>query len=209
MRASGHDGPRAHHTTIHSACHTCSARPRHRERWNDTTLAALYHLAQRRGFLSNRRADARKKDDEDKSVVKQAIGELAQKIAAHTPPLLGAYFASLDPDEQRLRGRWTSRRMYEDEFDALWEAQSKHHGLSHDAKSRIREAIFHQRPLKSQKNLIGRCSLMPDEPRAPIAHRLYQRFRVLQTVNNLQIVPPDGAPRSLAAEQRGILLRRS
>lgn len=167
---------------------------------------ALYHLAQRRGFLSNRRADARKKDDEDKGKVKQAIGELAQRVAAHTPPLLGAYLASLDPDEQRLRGRWTSRKMYEDEFAALWEAQSGHHALTDEARAAIHKAIFHQRPLKSQKNLIGRCSLMPDQPRAPIAHRMYQRFRVLQTMNNLQIVPPDGAPRPPTAEQREKLL---
>jgi len=168
---------------------------------------ALYHLAQRRGFLSNRRADARKQDgDDDRSVVKTSIGELQKRIDAHTPPLLGAYLASLDPEQEKVRRQWTSRPMYTTEFDALWLKQAEHHGLVDDAHDSIRQAIFYQRPLKSQKNLIGRCSLIPTEPRAPIAHRLYQRFRVLQTVNNLQIVPLDGSPRALKKEERTGLL---
>lgn len=168
---------------------------------------ALYHLAQRRGFLSNRRADARKKDgDDDRSVVKAAINGLQERIDAHTPPLLGAYLASLDPQQEKVRRQWTSRKMYTDEFDALWFKQAEHHALADDARDAIRKSIFSQRPLKSQKNLIGRCSLIPTEPRAPIAHRLYQRFRVLQTVNNLQVVPPDGSPKALKSDERATLL---
>lgn len=167
---------------------------------------AIYHLAQRRGFLSNRRTEAKK--DEDTSVVKKAIGELAEKIAAHSPPFLGAYLASLDPDEQRLRGRWTARSMYEDEFDAIWQEQSKHHDLSDEARAEIRRAIFRQRPLKSQKHAIGRCTLIPDEPRAPIAHRAYQMFRVLQTVNNIEAAIPAQGWRPLTDDERQRLIDR-
>lgn len=170
---------------------------------------ALYHLAQRRGFLSNRRADARKKD-EDTGKVKEAIGELDGQIRAFGAsggvPTLGAYLASLDPDQQRLRGRWTSRQMYLDEFDRIWQAQAPSLGLSDDARKEIHDAIFRQRPLKDQSNLIGQCSLVPGEKRCPIAHRLYQRFRVLASVNNLTLDEPAVGTRGLTREERAALL---
>lgn len=169
---------------------------------------ALYHLAQRRGFQSNRRAEAGKRNDEDSSRVKAAIGELEQRIAAHSPPTLGAYLASLDPDQQRLRSRWTGRAMYEREFDAIWTEQSRHHSLSDSANAAIRRAIFHQRPLKSQKHLIGRCSLIEMEHRAPIAHRIHQRFRVLQIVNNITVAHPGERPRTLSKDERIAIITR-
>jgi CRISPR-associated endonuclease Csn1 len=170
---------------------------------------ALYHLAQRRGFLSNRRAEA-SKTTEEVGRVKQSIGELAQKIeafaAAGGVPTLGAYLASLNPDEQRLRGRWTARSMYVSEFELMWSMQSSRLGLTDAAKRDVYGTIFHQRPLKTQKNLIGRCSLIPHEKRCPIAHRLYQRFRLLQAVNHLSITPPATATRGLTSEERDALV---
>jgi CRISPR-associated endonuclease Csn1 len=195
---------------------------------------ALYHLAQRRGFLSNRRMDAKKqsdarggsegggKKDDDTGKVKEGIRSLEAKIAAHSAaggvPTLGGYFASIDPEQERIRRNYTHRAMYLAEFDAMWAEQAKHHaallGVSPDGKS-LREAIwlaiFHQRPLKSQSDLVGRCSLEPDQPRAPIAHRLYQRFRVLQTVNSIELAEgPDGTGevRLLRAEERENLIRK-
>ncbi len=165
---------------------------------------ALYHLAQRRGFLSNRKTPMRQ--DEDESAMKQAIGELEAAIARHDPPTLGAYLASLDPDEERLRGRWTSRRMYLDEFDRMWEMQADALGLSEEARQEIHDAIFWQRPLKDQRHLLGRCSLVPGATRCPIADRLAQRFRVLQQVNHLRITMDDGSTRPLTDDERGALL---
>lgn len=170
---------------------------------------ALYHLAQRRGFLSNRRADAKKKH-EDSGVVKEKIGELAGLIEAFAAsggtPTLGAYLASLDPDVQRLRGRWTARSMYVGEFERMWENQASTAGLSEDARRDIHRAIFWQRPLKNQSNLIGRCSLLPDEKRCPIAHRAYQRFRVLQALNHLRIAARGAPFRIPTLEERTVLL---
>jgi len=170
---------------------------------------ALYHLAQRRGFLSNRRAEASRKD-EDVGRLKQAIGELAQRIEAFAGsggvPTLGAFLASLDPDEQRLRGRWTARSMYLAEFERMWTTQAATMGLSEESRKEVHGAIFYQRPLKDQSNLIGRCSLIPSEKRCPIAHRLYQRFRLLQAVNHLQIAPPASPTRGLTREERDTLV---
>lgn len=163
---------------------------------------ALYHLAQRRGFLSNRRTPEK---DGDESTMKQAIGELQEAIDAHDPPTLGAYLASLNPDEQRLRARWTSRAMYLHEFEVVWTEQAKNHALSERAKKELYDAIFFQRSLKDQRHLIGKCSLTGGT-RAPIGLRVAQRFRLLQQVNHLRVIEDDLTQRPLRHEERTALL---
>lgn len=161
---------------------------------------ALYHLAQRRGFLSNRKAPPKK---EERGPVKEGIGDLAQKMSEAGARTLGEYLSRLNPMEERLRTRYTSRQMYEDEFEKIWEKQKEHHPtlLTEDAKRTIHKAIFHQRPLKNQKHLIGRCELEPEHRRAPWALLISQRFRYLQRLNDLRIVD-DGRFRELSAEER-------
>jgi CRISPR-associated endonuclease Csn1 len=88
---------------------------------------ALFHLAQRRGFLSNRKSVS--KDVDDEGAVKEGIAELHQKMEDAGSRTLGEYFAGLDPEaeKQRIRKRWTARSMYLDEFEKIWMAQSPHH----------------------------------------------------------------------------------
>lgn len=166
----------------------------------------LYHLAHRRGFLSNRKTD--EDDNKKETEFKQDMAELSQLVKQHDPPYLGAYLASLNPDEQRMRGKRTSRQMYLDEFDAIWDEQSKHHGdlLTTEARKTLHKTIFYQRPLKSQRHLRGKCSLT-GKTRAPIALRTVQRFRVIQKLNDLQIVFGDGTKRKLDDEERAKVLQ--
>ncbi|MEM6504031.1 MAG: type II CRISPR RNA-guided endonuclease Cas9 [Planctomycetota bacterium] len=165
----------------------------------------LYHLAQRRGFLSNRKTD--REDDKEQTKFKKDIGELADRIVKHDPPYLGAYLASLNPDEARLRGQRTSRSMYLFEFEAIWTQQQRHHPSlrDEDLKHSIHKAIFHQRRLRSQHHLIGRCSLT-GRIRAPMAVRDAQRFRLLCSLNNLEIIATDGSARPLTRDERATVL---
>jgi len=161
----------------------------------------LYHLAHRRGFLSNRKTD--NEDDKNETQFKQDMAELSQLVSQHDPPFLGAYLASLNPDEQRLRGKRTSRQMYLDEFEAIWNEQSKHHPdvVTPELHKIIHRTIFYQRPLRSQRHLRGKCSLT-GKTRAPIALRIVQRFRALQKLNDLEIVFADGTKRTLDDRER-------
>jgi len=163
---------------------------------------ALYHLAQRRGFLSNRKAPPKK--DEKPGEVKAHITELEKAMNGRT---LGQYFASLDPMEERIRKRWTARKMFEDEFDRIWAAQAPHHSaiLTDDFKKKFRKALFHQRPLKNQKHLIGGCEFEPGRFRAPKALLVAQQFRTLQQVTDARILSPQGE-RFLTADERDKLL---
>ncbi len=149
---------------------------------------AFYHLAQRRGFLSNKKAPPKKGDD-DKSKVKAAIAELSREIEASGARTLGEFLARLDPHQQRIRTRWTSRTMFKNEFEAIWAAQEPHHAaLTPEFKKQLYRAIFFQRPLKSQKGLIGRCSLEKGRRRAPLACLEAQRMRYWQKLNDLRLV---------------------
>ncbi|MFB3924363.1 MAG: type II CRISPR RNA-guided endonuclease Cas9 [Terriglobia bacterium] len=169
---------------------------------------ALYHLAQRRGFLSNRLQKAKK--DEDLGVVKQGIAELRQRIMDSGARTLGEYFARISPSEQRIRSRWTHRDMFTIEFDTIWEGQARHHPelLTAELKKQLRRAIFYQRPLRFDPDVIGMCQLEPRERRAPAHLLISQRFRLLQTVNNLRLLPPGEMERELTAEERQKLLAK-
>lgn len=169
---------------------------------------AIYHLNQRRGFLSNRKSLA--KEGEETGVVKTSIAELKRTMEAGGFPTIGAYFASLDPTDpnaQRIRGRWTSRDWFRAEFDQMWEIQSQHNpSLTAELKSRVSRAIFFQRPLKPSDHLIGTCDLIPTQRRCHTALRDAQRFRMLQAVNNLLIYLPDNTKRGLTRDERDKLI---
>ncbi|MFW6107506.1 MAG: type II CRISPR RNA-guided endonuclease Cas9 [bacterium] len=167
---------------------------------------ALYHLAQRRGFLSNRKAPPKK--DEDEGELKKQIGELWQRISQAGARTLGEYLAALDPHEERIRGRWTSRKMYEEELARIWETQATHHSdlLTADLRKRLHKAIFYQRPLRIRKEFVGACALETDRKRAPMALLQAQRFRLLQQVNHTRIQKPNGEIEDLTDEQRTALV---
>jgi CRISPR-associated endonuclease Csn1 len=75
---------------------------------------ALYHLAQRRGFLSNRKAGG--KADEEQGKVKGGITELTNKMMAAGARTVGQYFGlHVDTREERIRSRYTHRSMYQAE----------------------------------------------------------------------------------------------
>jgi CRISPR-associated endonuclease Csn1 len=164
----------------------------------------LYHLAQRRGFQSNRKSAPK---DEDEGVVKADIAKLTAAMKDSGARTLGEYFSKLDPHEHRIRARWTSREMYRSEFERIWEAQAAHHPgiLTTELKVALCDAMFFQRKLKSQKHLVGKCELEDQRKRAPLALLESQRVRYLQKVNDLRIVE-DGTERPLTDEQRRLLI---
>jgi CRISPR-associated endonuclease Csn1 len=75
---------------------------------------------------------------------------------------------------------YIDRAMIEAEFVALWATQSElNQALFHEvARAELKDCLLHQRPLKPVKP--GRCTLLPDEERAPLALPSQQRFRIYQ-----------------------------
>ena len=173
----------------------------------------IYHLGQRRGFRSNRKAESRKagagdesKANEDRGKVYEGIDSLRTAMQQAGARTLGEYFSRLNPAEKRIRGRYTHRSMYEQEFDAIWTAQKAHHpALTREFKDRISDILFRQRPLQDKEEFVGECSWLPGEKRAPVWSLEFQRYRIWATLNHLRITGNRSAPRPLSPEERALL----
>lgn len=177
---------------------------------------AIFHLNQRRGFKSNRKATTDKKES---GLIKDGIKNLAAAMAEAGARTWGEFLQQRH--EQRLTVRcrlqgqgagavypfYPDRALLKKEFDLLWQKQAGFHPeLPPEARKEIEGILFFQRSLTSVDP--GKCTFQPDEPRAPWALPLTQRFRILQDLGNLAIVGADLSQRPLRNEERDILLRR-
>lgn len=104
----------------------------------------------------------------------------------------------------RLKNQVFYRQDYLDEFETIWETQSKfHEELTQDLKSEIRDVIiFYQRKLKSQKGLVSFCEfeskiieIEKDAKRikktigykvTPKSSPIFQEFKIWQVLHNLE-----------------------
>lgn len=183
---------------------------------------ALYHLAQRRGFLSNSKADD---SDDERGAVKKGISELQAALDARGPgTTLGQYFWNeIDASRARIRQRWTKRDMYRQEFDRIIQMQRQHHAgiLTIEFCAKLETALFHQRPLRSQSGLIGTCELESGAEyvdqhgaiqktrrrrRAPECLPVCRRFRIVQDVVNLRVQVSEDEERPLTQAERDRLV---
>lgn len=114
---------------------------------------ALFHLNQRRGFKSNRKAERKAGDDKEggKIATGAKVLDLAmQETGART---YGEFLAGREAKRVRMRAEgdgydfYPERRHLEAEFDAIWATQATHHpALLIDAvRDRLRRIIFFQR----------------------------------------------------------------
>lgn len=177
---------------------------------------AIYHIAQRRGFKSNRKAD-RGKADNDASGMKVGIGTLQELLKDKT---LGQLLYERQQNGEWLRFRPTGqkaqkkqwdlgypdRSMYEAELDKMWAVQKSFHAeLTVELYQKIHKIIILQRSLKKPK--VGRCEFEhqcegSEGERAPLALPIVQRFRIWQEVNNLEVDRFDALNTGLSFEKR-------
>ena len=182
---------------------------------------AFLHIAQRRGFKSGRIEEAcasgsekgkdRGSDSEkERKRVAAKIQSLPAEFVRVGACTIGEYWSKLDPHQNRVRGigNWSARQMHVDELERIWERQVACHGeiMTPLLYRIVKRRIFFQRPLKSAAGLVGRCELEPSRRRAPLAHLLYQRFRMLQMANDLRIMNGSAPSRPITAEQRAAAL---
>lgn len=104
----------------------------------------------------------------------------------------------------KLKGQVFYRQDYLDEFEKIWETQSKFYPqLTNKLKDEVRDVvIFYQRKLKSQKRLISFCEFESKEINVvngnktskkriglrvtPKSSPLFQEFKIWQILNNLE-----------------------
>ena len=141
---------------------------------------ALYHLNQRRGFLSNRKESTK----ESEGAVKEGICNLSDDMRSAGCEYLGEYFYQLYQDGKKIRNHYTARKEhYLKEFHAICAKQE----LPAELVSKLEKAIFDQRPLKSQKGQVGTCTFEKGKSRCPSSHPLYEDFRMYSFLNNIKV----------------------
>lgn len=168
----------------------------------------FYNIAQHRGFLSNSRSAGVDEKEEgaifkgDAEAGKTGITETIEKMEGKT---LGSYLASVYPPDNksymsglaRIRERYTTRQMYIDEFEKIWEGQAKwHKELTPELKEIIggrkkdgyREdgILFFQRPLRTQKHLVGKCSFETKKTKCPVSAIPFEMYRAYQFINQIE-----------------------
>ena len=192
---------------------------------------AIFHLNQRRGFQSNRITDS---DDTEGSAMKagmQGLNETLERAGART---LGEFLAERNGRDRegylinglgnrcgrkhnrgvRFRPRaegnkvlydlYPTRAMVERELEEIWKEQAPYHDvLTDDLLARLKRIIIEQRPLK--KPLVGSCTFRTEEERAPRALPVFQRFRILMEIANLEIERPGKRARRLTLQERDAL----
>lgn len=186
---------------------------------------ALFHINQRRGFKSNRKTD---KKETDSSALKKAIGQLREAMQATGCRTVGEWLCARHQQGLSVRARYRENRITQDsgktkveksydlyidramieaEFDALWAKQNElNPTIFHDtARAELKDCLLHQRPLKPVKP--GRCTLMPEEERAPRALPSQQRFRIYQELNNLRLLREGLSEEPLTLTQRDQLVQ--
>lgn len=162
---------------------------------------AFYHLTQRRGFLSNRLDQ--NEEAEETGKVKSAISELSKEMKEARCEFLGDYFYLLyrtEGNRVRIRSRYTDReKHYLQEFKEICRVQE----LDKDLAKALEKTIFFQRPLKSQRQGVGKCTMEKGHSRCAVSHPLYEEYRMLCYLNNIRIkTPSNDRLRPLNAEER-------
>ena len=128
--------------------------------------------------------------------VKGKIKDISQAMLDGKFKTLGQYFYSLY-NKERIRNQYTSREEhYLEEFITICKvqgidsindneklAEKKFDGLAKD----LYRAIFFQRPLKSQKGLIGKCSFETAKSRCAISHPDFEEYRMWTYLNTIKI----------------------
>jgi CRISPR-associated endonuclease Csn1 len=128
--------------------------------------------------------------------VMEAIGKLSDEISEAVDRgecvfTMGSYFYSVyaKADKKtglitKIRGRYTHRvEHYLEEFNSICEKQN----INGELRTELHNAIFYQRPLKSQKGIVANCVLEPKRKRIASSHPLFEEFRMWESINRIKI----------------------
>lgn len=162
---------------------------------------ALYHMAQRRGFKSNKgerlkeqMEDASTNDEFEtlKTSELRHCAALEQYMQEHNHPTIGcALYEISHTDRVRASDKYQPiRKEYQNEVAYIFDFQQGLHD-EHDLRTRLLSekkdgTIFYKRPLKSQKGMVGRCCLEPSKPRCPQSRPEFEAFTAWSFINTIR-----------------------
>lgn len=176
---------------------------------NEEFARILIHLAQRRGFKSNRKNES---SDEESGKLLSAISDNQILMQEHNYRTVGEMFYKDDKYKQYKRNKGesytntVSRDMIEDEIDKIFDSQRRFNKpfANVEIEQSYKDIVLSQRPFdvgpgKGNPNspspyagnqiekMVGKCTLFPKEERAAKATYSFQCFTLWQNINNLKI----------------------
>lgn len=157
----------------------------------------FYHLVQRRGFRG-------RDEEESKTIMQGSKDSGTTGVDAIVPFIqkyktLGAALYNLHKEKkERIRKRYNLRTDYEHELKTICRIQH----IDEDTFKKLLKAIIWQRPLRSQKGLIGICTFEKNKARCPVSHPLYEEYRTWVFINNLKIQLPNNIDRVIYLKEK-------
>lgn len=188
-------------------------------------FVALYHIAKRRGYKSNRISV--EKQDIEGSQVLSAISENKLLLEKYKTKSV-AKVLTLDEKFKNNKRNKTStyknsfvRKNFEDEAALLLESQKKiglklpyekiQTLLYGDVKNGNYNGIFSQRPFMTEElieEMCGYCEFEPEKHRAPKASYSFELFRLAQNLSHLRIVV-DKETRQLSEDEIAKIIEKA
>lgn len=171
---------------------------------------AIYHIAQRRAFKSSKGMKASDDNSSEKDInitdekvdITQALKGAETKLSQglndlmeqHNLTTAGQAMAMLEDQGVRIRNNASYRpvrSMLKQEIIEIFKFQDGLDTNSELLKHLLSEkkgegTIFYKNPLRSQRGLVGKCTLESNKSRCPISHPEYERFRALCFLNNVK-----------------------
>lgn len=165
----------------------------------------FYHLNQKRGYKSNRKANNEEEQQAESQTIKETNNPDAkpkkrgyldfisdrEQVLKDQGLTIGQYFYQqlLVNPIVRIKENIYLRSSYMDEFDRIWAKQQRYYPnvLTEANKQKIRnEIIYYQRPLKSQKRLVSKCQFERQRV-APKSSPLFQLAKIWQELNIIEL----------------------
>lgn len=153
---------------------------------------ALYHLVQRRGYK-----DIGETDKETEKQIERRGESGFQKALDENRTIAEALQKEFLDKGKRARNQYPYRDEYENELLEILKAQGydiSRNGrgeYQNDFVQKVRTAIIWQRPLRTQKGNIGKCTLEPTKPRCPVSHPVFEISRAWQFINTIRYYDND------------------
>lgn len=160
---------------------------------------ALYHLVQRRGYKNIGESDTdelnideAKKDNETKKQLEKREKEGFSNALQLNRTVGEALKKTFLDNAKRARDQYPLRKEYRSELEQICKAQGfnvtrNQMGIYTDSViQKLWKAIIWQRPLRSQKGNIGRCTLEKSRQRCASSHPLFEIFRSWQFINTIK-----------------------
>lgn len=168
----------------------------------------LYHIALHRGFKSSKNDTSEEKESNDIILTDEQDVDLDTRMKAseekknaaiwsymneHKIPTVGAALYLLNQEGIRIRNNsqyQAIRQRNLEEVEYIFTFQKLLDTYSNLYKCLTKDdnngTIFYQRPLRSQKGNVGKCTLEPSKTRCPISRPEYETFRAWDFINKIR-----------------------